>query len=275
MKQQDIFPATHLLFWFLFATVICIIMSQLVQNGNFLDGTLYTAVGKNLAEGRGSFWETNFSAILMRSYHEQPPLYFGLLAIFYKVLGTSYLTERVFCAVCLGACCYFITKIWYLIQYHNKATKAFAWLPMLLFVLFPVVSWAYSNMVSEVLMTPFVLASVFFSLKYQQKAHISRKIPILDLVIAAFFIFCASMTKGLQGTFGLVLPLVYALTMQPLSFRNTLGALAQVGFLFGIVALIYGFLLWSDAAVYTSFERYFHDRLVATISVFLNPCFMQ
>jgi 4-amino-4-deoxy-L-arabinose transferase-like glycosyltransferase len=100
-------------FWLLtFTAVTILVISQLVQDGMFMDGMIYVTVSRNLAEGVGSFWDPYFSATLMTSYHEQPPLYFGLLALFYKVFGSSMYVERLFSLVCLAVTCFYMHLFW-------------------------------------------------------------------------------------------------------------------------------------------------------------------
>jgi len=88
-------------FWiFTIAVIIILIVSQLLQDGAFMDGMLYVSVSKNLAIGHGTFWNLNFSQTFLPEFHEQPPLYFGLLSLFYKAFGTSLYVERLFCFLC-------------------------------------------------------------------------------------------------------------------------------------------------------------------------------
>jgi hypothetical protein len=49
-------------FWlFTISTTIILVLSQLVQEGAFMDGMLYIAVSKNYALQHGTFWKPNLS----------------------------------------------------------------------------------------------------------------------------------------------------------------------------------------------------------------------
>lgn len=87
---------------------VALFVPALFMDGMFMDGLLYTCVGKNLGNGIGSFWDPQFSETYMRSYHEQPPLMFGLLAVFFKIFGNGLYTERVYCLVMAVSCFFFI-----------------------------------------------------------------------------------------------------------------------------------------------------------------------
>jgi 4-amino-4-deoxy-L-arabinose transferase-like glycosyltransferase len=78
-------------FWFITVSIVFILtLPTLIQDGMFMDGELYTAVSHNLANGIGTFWFPSFSyhnlAGIKDSFHEQPPLVFGIQALFFKIL---------------------------------------------------------------------------------------------------------------------------------------------------------------------------------------------
>ena len=123
--------STNLPFWlFTFAVISVLIVSQLIQDGVFMDGMLYISVSKNLADGIGTFWNPHFSLTSMASFHEQPPLYFGLLALFYKIFGTSMYVERIFCFVCYVITAIYINKLWKKIFLFNADIASNSWLPV-------------------------------------------------------------------------------------------------------------------------------------------------
>src|SRR6185503_15671837 len=128
------FLSRPLVFWILTIAVInMLIISQLVQDGMFMDGMLYTAVSKNLAEGLGTFWNPHFSKTINSSFHEQPPLYFGLLAIFYKVFGTSMYVERLFVFVFYCVTLIYICKFWKKLFIATEEIAKHIWLPVLFY----------------------------------------------------------------------------------------------------------------------------------------------
>lgn len=250
----------HTWFWiFTIAVIFILIVSQLIQDGVFMDGMLYISVGKNLADGIGTFWNQSFSKTSMFSYHEQPPLYGGLIALFYKVFGSSMYVERLFCFVCYSGVAIYLVKLWKAIFKHEEPKK-FTWLPVLFFTSIPVVFWAYTNHVEETVMTFFALASVYHS----YKACFNKEKVVLNLILAGVFVFLSSLTKGVQGLFPFAtVGFYWLLNYKNYSFVKMI-LLSLV--LVGTSILIYGLVfLLSDEAL-QSFKTYFGIRFVNTFN---------
>jgi hypothetical protein len=247
-------------FWLLTVTVIIIlIVSQLIQDGSFMDGMLYICVSKNLAMGNGSFWNLNFSQTYLTSFNEQPPLYFGLLALFYKVLGTSMYVERLFCFVCFAVNAFFIYKLWKKIYSSNPLIANHSWLPILFWGTIPVCFWAYINHVEETVMSVFTIASVYF---IYSALFLNQKI-FRNILLGGLFIFLASFTKGIQGLFPIVAIGAYWLVMRDLSFKEMV---MYSLLLISVPVCIYLFLVLTNHDVYDSYQRYIETRLVRTFN---------
>src|SRR3954468_4463643 len=97
------------LFWIIsICALIGLTLPVLIQNGMFMDAMLYTSVSHNLSQGIGTFWFPQFSlqnVAGLKSFHEQPPLVFGIQAIFFKIFGDSLYVERfyTFLMLCITA----------------------------------------------------------------------------------------------------------------------------------------------------------------------------
>ncbi len=248
---------------FTFSVIMVLIVSQLIQDGMFMDGEFYTCVGKNLADGLGTFWNPHLSKTYMYSFHVQPPLYFGLLAVFYKVLGSSMYVERLFCFVFFVGAAIYIHKIWKKMYAdknavvgvitNNGLVSKLSWLPVLFWVTIPVCFWAYTNHVMEVVMSFFAIASVyhiFIALNNNENV-------IFNLIVAGVFIFLSSLTKGAQGLFPVVGAGAFWLVSQKISFKKMF---FYSTILVAVPAIIYGFLLITNKEVYDSFYNYFQIR---------------
>ncbi len=133
-KYKNILP-----FWlFTGSVIIVLIVSQLIQEGMFMDGLFYTCVGKNLADGLGTFWNPHLSKSFIYSFHAQPPLYFGILALFYKVFGNSMYVERLFDFTFFLGAAFYIHKLWNKIYSTNKIVAVNSWLPVLFWSTIPI-----------------------------------------------------------------------------------------------------------------------------------------
>ena len=253
--QSKIFP-----FWILAISAVCVlIISQLVQDGMFMDGMIYVTVSRNLADGLGTFWDPYFSDTLMTSYHEQPPLYFGLLALFFKVLGTSMYVERLFSLVCLAVTCFYMHLFWKKLFVSSKEIAQHSWIPVLFYVITPVCFWAYTNHVEETVMAIFATMASY----YVYCALFLKERPILYFILGGTFIFLSGLTKGVQGMFPIAAVGIYWLISKDISFgKMVLWTL----FLIGVPAFILGILWFSNEDVSASFISYYHDRYVPTFT---------
>ncbi len=247
-------------FWlFTVSAIVILIVSQLIQDGSFMDGMLYICVSKNLALGNGTFWNLNFSQTYLTSFNEQPPLYFGLLALFYKVLGTSMYVERLFCFICFTANAFFIHQLWKKIYSSNTLIANHSWLPILFWTTIPVCFWAYINHVEETMMSVFTIASIYF---IYSALFLNQKI-IRNILLGGLFIFLASLTKGIQGLFPLVAVCAYWLVVRAMSFKKMI---LYSLLLMSVPIALYFFLVLTNHDVYDSYQRYFETRLVRTFN---------
>jgi hypothetical protein len=265
----------HWFFWvFTISVAFILTLPTLVQDGMFMDGTLYSAVSHNLANGIGTFWYPSFSynnvAGIPGSFHEQPPLVFGIQALFFKLLGDSFYVERLYIFVCLLLNIFLIKKLWEVIFRNDEHSRQLSWLPVLLWITIPVCFWSFSNNMHENTVSIFILLSVLFIYELiDQKEKI-----IIRLILAGLCIFLASFSKGLPGLFPIFVPFAF-LYKQQISFKK---ALLYTLVLFAIVATIYGILLMNSSAR-GSLYNYFVLRLlkrvndVPTTTVYLYTLF--
>lgn len=250
----------NLFFWvFTLAVAFILTLPVLIQDGMFMDGVLYSAVSHNLANGIGTFWFPSFSfhnlAGIQNSFHEQPPLVFGIQAMFYKFFGDSLYVERVYIFLCLLINILLIKKLWELIFKEDIHTKALSWLPVLFWISIPVCFWSFSNNMHENTVSIFILCSVIFILRTIQDKK------IVYLILAGIFIFLASFSKGLPGLFPIVVPIAFIYKDQ-LSFKR---AAIYSLLLFVIVAFMYALLLLNSSAR-ESLYNYFVLRLIKRVN---------
>jgi 4-amino-4-deoxy-L-arabinose transferase-like glycosyltransferase len=235
----------NLFFWIFTVSVAFILtLPVLVQDGMFMDGTLYTAVSHNLAHGIGTFWFPSFShnnlAGIEGSFHEQPPLVFALQAGFFKLFGDSMYVERFYVLLCLIINMLLIRVLWEQIFKNDPHTQQLSWLPVLFWITIPVCFWSFSNNMHENTVSIFILLAVLFI--YETISQ-KRKI-IIRTLLAGICIFLASFSKGLPGLFPLAVPFIF-LYKDQISFKKA--AMYSLILLF-IVSFMYCILLVSPAA---------------------------
>src|SRR6185295_5559267 len=118
-------------------------ISRNAQRGMFLDGVTYASIARNLAAGRGRFWEPFYTATIYPAFHEHPPLAFWLQSLWFRVLGDHWFVERAYCAAAAVLVAWLIAVTWRAVQDVDDVDQRVdtAWLPIALWMLAPVVSW--------------------------------------------------------------------------------------------------------------------------------------
>jgi hypothetical protein len=235
--------------------VFVLIVSQLIQDGMFMDGSLYVCVSHNLSQGLGTFWEPNYSKTSMVIFREQPPLYFGLMSVFFKIFGSSMYVERFFCFCCLIFELFLIVLLWRSVLKDHHGEKH-SWLPLLFFVITPVVFWSYANLVEETVMVIFATLAVLFvryALLEQEKLK-----QLFLIIVAAIAIVLSTLTKGIQGSFPLVAVFIFWIFERKISFKKSI--LLSIFLLVCFVA-IYLIMFLIDDTIFLNLKLYLENRL--------------
>lgn len=233
---------------FIVAFFIWVVLANLMQDGMFIDGVLYSSVARNFYLGLGSFWNMHFSKTVFNNFHEQPPLFFLLQSMFFKIIGDNIYPERVYCLVMSLLTTFVIIKFWKEIA---GSSVGFSWLPVLLWIAIPVVSWGLINNVIENTLLLFDLLSVYFLFRI-----FNGKTAWSNLFFALLFLFAASLSKGIQGLFPLAVPFIYFVCTRKISFLKSFVLSVT---LFAGMVIIYALLLMNDA-VLESYKMYFASR---------------
>ena len=245
------------------AVFIGLILPILIQDGMFMDGMLYTSVSHNLANGYGSFWFPEFSDTWLKSgrstFHEHPPLIFGIQSVFFYVLGDSMYVERFYILLTAIITAYFIIIIWRLITEDDSELKKTSWLPIFLWIIVPIVHWTFHSNMQENTMGIFDLAAVYFLLKSIK----SNERQFLLILFSGFFIFLASLSKGVPSLFPIGAVGIYWLISKDISF---LKAFSFTLLLILVPVVIYLLLMINDQA-YDNLNFYINERLLNRIEV--------
>lgn len=242
---------------FAFAVLALLILPVLVMDGMFMDGMLYACVSKNLSHGIGSFWFPHYSSTLYPFFDQQPPLGFGIQSVFFKLLGDGAYVEKLYSFICALINALLIIRLWKVFYRNDDETKNIGWLPVLLWIIVPVCFWSFTNNLLENTMSVFDLLAMIFIVKYLlQNQYFSF------LLCAGIFIFLATFTKGVQGSFPLAAFFLGWLVYRPFSFVKM--AMASLSVLLVPVIIYLGFMLMSNDA-YNSLHAYFNNRVLNSI----------
>ncbi|MFK8006886.1 MAG: ArnT family glycosyltransferase [Saprospiraceae bacterium] len=245
---------------FTLAVFLVLIIPLLVQDGMFMDGVLYAAVAKNQAEGFGNFWQPIFANTWnkhnVHTFHEHPPLVFGIQSLFFKIFGASIYVERFYSFLTAIFTVFLIHLNWKIIFQDQKELIKFSWLPILLWIIIPVCFWSFQNNMHENTMGIFTLISTYFLLKFYFQKQQSTL-----LILAGSFIFLASFSKGVPGFFPLAFPFLIWISHRKNKFVNIIHHTSLLGF---STFLCYAILMLYEPAK-ENLSFYFENRLMGRI----------
>lgn len=217
-----------------------LLLPSMASVGMFLDGVIYAAISRNLAEGQGTFWALHFSDALFPVFREHPPLVFGLQSLFFRALGDSYLTERAYDLVVLVASTLLLRTLWR--QAVGAIGRAdlvgYWWLALLCWVLVPKWSWAYRNNVLENTMTLLCLAAVSLALAALLCTRPRNTVGLA--VAAAAATLLAFLAKGVPALFVLVAPVLMAAALPSAGMRRAVSVTLVQG---TVAALLFALLM--------------------------------
>ncbi len=252
---------TSSIFWvFTLSLVFGLTLPVLIQHAMFQDAMLYSSVSHNLSIGFGTFWFPQYSALNIEgipSFHEQPPLVFGIQALFFKMLGDSIYVERIYTFIMLLLHLVLINELWKTIFRNNKKYRDYGWLPILFFIIIPICHWSFRNNMLENTLSIFTLSSIIIS--YRQ--IISGKTNFFKWFLSGVFIFLASFSKGVPGFFPLIFPFVFWIITKKISLKQML---IFTGILSSAPLLIY-FVILLFPEGRESLSIYFFQRLLGRV----------
>ncbi len=261
MIKKNLFSG-HSLFWLVtLSALVGLTLPVLIQDGMFMDAILYTSVSHNLGTDIGTFWFPQFSKLNvgeLSSFHEQPPLIFGIQSLFFRLLGDSMYIERFYTFLVMCITAMLINILWKSIYRNNEQTRRMGWLPILLWITIPICFWSYSNNMHENTMGVFTLLAVLLTYNTLQ----SDKQGVVRMILPGIFIFLATFSKGLPGFFPITTPLIYWLTTKRIRFSK---AILYTVFLLGIPLLIYAILICFTESR-ESLSMYFFKRALLRIN---------
>ncbi len=262
MMIKSFFKNRQTPFWLLtFTLLIGLTLPTLIKDGMFMDAILYTSVAHNLSMGIGSFWFPQFSLhniAGLSSFHEQPPLVFGIQAIFFKLFGDSLYVERFYTFLTLCITAALINMFWKEIYKNDESMRKLGWLPIILWITIPVCFWSYSNNMHENTMGIFTLCAVLLT----YKAAKSPNIEITKCIFSGVFVFLATLSKGIPGFFPLALPFLYWIVVSRKDFSKMI---KQTSISFVVLFLIYGILFLIPESR-ESLSTYFFKRVLHRMS---------
>lgn len=232
-------------------------LPNLFTYGMFMDGVINASVAKLYAEGTGSFFHLQERYYENGAYVGHPPLAFVMQAGFFKLFGTAYYMDKLYSMLCAIAQLLLIIYAWRTIV-TDKKMKSYTWLPCLLWLISPIISWGYSSNLLENSMSLFTTAALIVVLAY---VHNGKHVLLTATLVGALT-FAAVLCKGPVGLFVLAAPLLLVEVNEGYNLKKAVGFSAIM--LSTFAALLGGLLLLPDARQLAS--AYLNTQLSPSVS---------
>lgn len=255
MKNQRFFQVIPYLF--VAAIFISLISPYVFTHGMFMDGTIYAAISRNLAIGEGSFWSLKFMNDIFNPFYEHPPLAIYLESLFFRVFCDQFWVEKVYSVTTMLFSGILIHFVWHKLVKIKMVKPSASWIPLLFWVLFPLVTWSSVNNMLENTMTVFVLLAFLFlliSLETKKWGYI---------ILSGFSLFLAFLSKGPIGLYLWSFYLIFFLTYRSISVKratvNTLILVVSTLFPILVLSIVYPF-------GFESLGNYLSNQVVLSVS---------
>jgi hypothetical protein len=185
------------------ALMVALTVPRLWQPGMFIDGITYAVVARNLSQGIGSLWSPSFSATTYDKFDEQPPLGMAIQSVAFRIFGDHFAVERGYSLVVFAVNGLLLAAIW-----RRLLPPAYDWLPVLVWMVPSVVTWAVINNMLENTQALFT-GLACYALLCTATASTASSLGLA--AVAAASVVAAVLVKGPVGFFPLAMPILIAL----------------------------------------------------------------
>ena len=255
----------RLQWWSMLIIALLFFVSELVENSMYIDGVWYAVISQNLATGQGSAWFPQFSKTIFAAFHEHPPGMFWAQAVFFKIFGGGWLTERLFSLTLYLTTAFLIVHFWKKTFQNNSKPDSVSKSQIQQFWFIPILLWqvnlaSYYFQPANLLEAPLVILDLI-SIAFLWKVAEGRKV-YLNLLVAAFCLGIAFLTKGFVGLFPLAFLGIYWLVFRSTSFFKTI---IQTSLLLVFLAAFFGILFWIEPLALESLKSYLDVQVMASL----------
>ena len=227
--------------------------NELWSKGMFMDGLYYAAIARNLSNGLGSFWQLYFIES-NGVFYGHPPLAMGLQSIFFSIFGDSIYIERIYSLFTFLITGFSIHLIWK--EVMGKKYSFYSWVPLFFWIIIPLNGWACANNFLENTMNMFVSASIFFAIR-----NIKTE-KLIFLVLSAFSLSLAFLSKGFTGLFPLSIFFWFFLILPTMNFKNMIMKTSLL-LIFSLVPFLLLLLFYPSAI--DSLSNYINIQVIGSI----------
>lgn len=252
---------------FTISFILITFLPRSIDDTMFMDGVTYASIARNMAEGRGTFWQPYFAHSFWLPYdndgyfYGHPPLQFGIQAILFFLFGDSPVIENIYNSIILTVSILLIVSIWK--QFYGSdrdLAKKSSWLPVLCWYSMLIVWFSVPNNFLDSTMSVFCLLSIWLQMIAFSTTNNPRKYSIF--ICAGLCILLAFLTKGPVGVYPLAFPFIYLLINKKNELRQAIFA-SMVLFLSLAISF---YIILMDPKASFFFTKYFNGQIVAALS---------
>lgn len=219
------------------------------------DGLDYATLAIHLAHHVGSFWSPEFTATRYTHFYEHPPVGIWYFAIFYKLFGDSWHTDKI---IALFDALWMMTIITLFFRRDfPKTTRWLIWLPILLFASNPFMYFYLVSNKFECLELPLSLTVLYWLSQCRYRAYSLKYLSTQSVIIG--FICVAGFE--INGLLFLYLWAGYLLCAYTGNFLSLKRAIFLTLLLVASSFLFYGLLMWLVPAARHNNWMYFSTQL--------------
>jgi 4-amino-4-deoxy-L-arabinose transferase-like glycosyltransferase len=253
--------------WLLFAFWFVVPLGVV---GLFDDGVFYGVIARNwiYAADSANWWQLKVSNGLDANFGGHPPMAFWLQSILFRIFGEyPHWIERVYSLLMAVATLQGLRALW-----NNllPEKRSLSYLPVVFWLLMPIVGWSYGNNMLENTLAAFAIWAVWAQLKFWKNQNWKSKNwknqNFVYLLLAAALIIGASMSKGPVGLFPLITLPILALAYRNANQNKFWVAVGASVFLTTLVAAFYFGLCYFSLDARVFWLRYINLQLVPSIS---------
>ncbi|MCB0700820.1 MAG: glycosyltransferase family 39 protein, partial [Chitinophagaceae bacterium] len=204
----------------------------------------------------GDFWNLYYRGDGV--FNEHPPLMFGVQAIFFKIFGEQYYTEKIFSFLVWMITVFAVKRLWNVIRQPDDKKYNYV-LPLMLWGFIQTVIWSYTNNILDTFMGLIDLLAIITVLS----ALLSNKNVNGKLALAGLITFCAIFTKGPPGAFPIAAPILYHIIYTK-GLKGIGKGIAQSMIMLAVVVGVYVILMQYEPAA-ASINRYMGQQLSAAL----------
>lgn len=253
-----LYNSTTGLAWLLFAFWFVVPLGVV---GLFDDGVFYGVIARNwgYAADSENWWQLKVSNALDANFGGHPPMAFWLESLLFRIFGEyPHWIERAYSLLMAAITLQGLRALW---QNLLPEKRDLSYLPVVFWLLMPIVGWSYGNNMLENTLSAFAIWAVWAQLKFWKNQNWNSK-SWGYLFLAAVLIIGATMSKGPVGLFPLATLPIFAL-----AYRDRFSAAVVASAILTIlVAAFYLGLCWISLDARAFWLRYINLQLVPSIS---------